>query len=94
MAKIMKTEGDKTEVSVIDANKTEKDILLRHAFHSLERDSNGQLTVTHVLSHPSENWKGLKGHVDADIIREHTFEPSATRRRRIYLDSKGGVCRG
>lgn len=77
VAKIMKTEGDKTEVRVIDVNKTEKDILLRDAFHSLERDSNGQLTVTHVLSHPSENWKGLKGHINADIIREHTFEPSA-----------------
>ena len=30
-----------------------------------------------MLSHPSENWKGLKGHINADIIREHTFEPSA-----------------
>jgi len=77
VAKIMKTEGDKTEVRVIDVNKTEKDILLRDAFDNLERDSNGQLTVTHVLSHPSENWKGLKGHINADIIREHTFEPSA-----------------
>lgn len=76
VAKILKTEGDKTEVRVVDANKTENDILLRDAFHALERDSKGQLTVTHVLSHPSENWKGLKGHVDADIIREHTFEPS------------------
>lgn len=76
VAKIMKADGDKTEVKVIDANKTEKDILLRDAFDSLERNSRGQLKVTHVLSHPSEEWKGLKGHVNKDIIRGNAFEPS------------------
>lgn len=76
MAKILKREGDKTEISVVDANKTEKDILLRDVFQKLESDSKGQLTRTHVLSHPSENWKGLKEYVNADIIREHTFGPS------------------
>jgi len=29
-----------------------------------------------VLSHPSsDEWKGLKGHVDEDIIKKNCFEP-------------------
>jgi len=28
-----------------------------------------------VLSHPSKDWKGIKGHVNADIIKENLFEP-------------------
>ncbi len=28
-----------------------------------------------MLSHPSKDWKALKGHVDAEIIRENAFGP-------------------
>ena len=76
ISRILKTEGDKTEIRVIDANKAESDILLRRQMDTLEKEHGKQFKITHVLSHPSEEWKGLKGHVNADIINENGFEPS------------------
>ncbi|KAH7401282.1 hypothetical protein BKA66DRAFT_564936 [Pyrenochaeta sp. MPI-SDFR-AT-0127] len=66
---------DKTEIRVVDANKSEKDILLRDALDEFEKNSKGRLQVTHVLSHASEDWQGKKGHVNADILKEALFEP-------------------
>lgn len=75
IARILKTEGDETQLRVIDANKSEDDILLREQMDDLEKGHQDQIKITHVLSHPSDAWKGIKGHVNADIIRENTFEP-------------------
>ena len=75
LARAMLSSDDKTEIRVVDANKSEKDILLKEALDEFEKNSNGRLKVTHVLSHPSDEWKGKKGHVDADIIKEALFEP-------------------
>ena len=68
--------GDKAvEVRVVDANKSEADILLHDELDRLEKESQGRLKVTHVLSHPSEGWKGIKGHVDERIIKDSLFAP-------------------
>jgi nitrate reductase (NAD(P)H) len=62
-------------IRVVDANKSEKDILLREELDHFEKESKGRLRVSHILSHPSEGWKGLIGHVDANIIKERLFPP-------------------
>ncbi|KAB5513293.1 hypothetical protein GE09DRAFT_1267342 [Coniochaeta sp. 2T2.1] len=76
IARIVLTKGDKTQVRVIDANKSEQDILLRDELARLERDSKGQLQLTHVLSHPSGEWTGHKGHLDAHLMKEVLFAPA------------------
>lgn len=76
IARIMMTPGDKTEIRVIDANKTEGDILMRNELKHFQDNSNGQLKITHVLSHASDSWGGLKGHVDGDKIKENLFSPT------------------
>lgn len=67
--------GEEVEVRVIDANKSEADILLHDELDHFVQASKGRLKVTHVLSHPSEKWTGLKGHVNADIIKKNLFPP-------------------
>ena len=68
--------GDQAiQLRVVDANKSEKDILLHDALSRLVEESKGRLKVTHVLSHPSESWKGLKGHVDEKMIKDSLFPP-------------------
>ncbi|KAI5368020.1 putative oxidoreductase, molybdopterin-binding domain, oxidoreductase FAD/NAD(P)-binding protein [Septoria linicola] len=71
---LLEKEGD-LEVRVVDANKSEKDILLHEELDHFEKESKGRLKVTHVLSHPSDDWKGKKGHVNADILKESLFKP-------------------
>jgi len=75
IARIMLTKGDNTRLRMIDANKSEGDMLLRDSLDRFEQMHQDQIKVTHVLSHPSEDWKGLKGHVNADIIKSYLFEP-------------------
>lgn len=66
---------DPTEVRVVDANKSEADILLRKELRHLEEFSEGRLKVTHVLSEAGDEWEGLTGHVTKEIMQEHLFPP-------------------
>jgi nitrate reductase (NAD(P)H) len=75
IARALLSSDDKTRICIVDANKSEKDILLKEELDNFEKNSNGRLRVTHVLSHPSDQWKGKKGHVNAAIIKESLFEP-------------------
>ncbi|OCL15197.1 hypothetical protein AOQ84DRAFT_225138 [Glonium stellatum] len=75
IARILLSKGDETEIRVVDANKSETDILLKEDLDKFEMDSKGQLKVRHVLSHPNDGWKGLKGHVGEDVIKKNLFEP-------------------
>lgn len=70
------------QVRIIDANKTEDDILLHSQLDEAEADSpDGGIKITHVLSHPKDkdSWikkGGLTGHVNDEIIRKSLFEPA------------------
>jgi NAD(P)H-flavin reductase len=75
ICRILKSDGDKTEIRVIDANKSEGDILLKDAMDLLAEKHKDQFKITYVLSHPSDEWKGIKGHVDEKIIKENGFAP-------------------
>jgi nitrate reductase (NAD(P)H) len=76
LARILLTKGDKTQIRVVDANNSEGDILLWDKLDEFERQSNGQLRITHVLSHPGDDWKGERGHINPDIIKANLFEPT------------------
>lgn len=78
--RVLEEKDSKLEIHVIDANKTEEDILLHEKLDEAEEKSKGKIKITHVLSHPKkeDEWKkkgGLSGHVNADIIKERLFPP-------------------
>jgi nitrate reductase (NAD(P)H) len=76
MARIAQSGGeDKTEVRVVDANKSEADILLKEDLDRFEKESEGRIKVTHVLSQAEEGWTGEKGRVDAELLRKCLFPP-------------------
>jgi nitrate reductase (NAD(P)H) len=62
-AKDQDDKEDKTALKVIDANKTEGDILLRGELDELANKHPDQFEITYVVSHPGDDWKGEKGHV-------------------------------
>ncbi|KAK3654164.1 hypothetical protein LTR56_004219 [Elasticomyces elasticus] len=66
---------EEVQVCVVEANKSESDILLREELEHFVQESKGRSKVAHVLSHPSESWQGLKGHVNADVLRSNLFPP-------------------
>ncbi|EAQ83661.1 hypothetical protein CHGG_10065 [Chaetomium globosum CBS 148.51] len=68
-------DGDGTEVRAVDANKSEGDILLKGELDRFERESEGRVKVTHVLSDAGEGWEGERGLVDADLLKKVLFPP-------------------
>lgn len=75
IARILLAKGDDTDIRAVDANKAESDILLRDELKNFEESWNGQLKVTHVLSHPSDQWQGKSGHVNEATLKEALFPP-------------------
>jgi nitrate reductase (NAD(P)H) len=61
IARALLSSSDKTQIRVVDANKSEKDILLREELGEFEKNGGGRLKITHVLSHPSDEWEGRRG---------------------------------
>lgn len=53
------------ELSIVFANKTEKDIVLRKELEELQP----RVKVTFALDNPPENWGGLKGFVTEEALK-------------------------
>lgn len=72
---ICEDESDKTKISLLYANNTEADILLREELDGFVKAFPEKLSVQYVLSQADDKWKGLKGFVTADMIKQ--FLPPA-----------------
>ncbi|CAM9788042.1 unnamed protein product [Phaeothamnion confervicola] len=64
---------DRTRLSLVFANKTEEDILLRDEFDRLASDNPERFQVWYVISevHNYNDWHYGTGHVNADMLRGH-----------------------
>lgn len=72
---ILRNPADKTEVTLLFANVTEEDIILRAELDALQY-LYPQFKVVHVLSNPSDSWTGYKGFVSKEMVEELMPEPS------------------
>ncbi|RHY19262.1 hypothetical protein DYB25_003945 [Aphanomyces astaci] len=73
---ILRNPEDNTDVTLIFANDTEEDILLRDELASYEQIYPG-FKVINVLSKPSESWTGYSGYITKDILEKHLPGASA-----------------
>lgn len=67
---------DDTKVTLLYANKTEEDILLRDELESLARDHSDQLSVYHTLSGPPQDWKQGEGRITKQLIEDRLPKPA------------------
>lgn len=67
---------DKTKIKLVDANKTEDDILLRDHLKELEDEHPDQFQVTHILSHANDSWKGERGFVTKEHLQKYCYPPA------------------
>ncbi|GAB1202853.1 hypothetical protein APSETT445_001476 [Aspergillus pseudonomiae] len=68
---ICEDDADKTQVSLLYANNTEEDILLRTELDDFARRHPEKFQVQYVLSQPGETWQGYRGFVNGDVIAKH-----------------------
>ncbi|PLN79597.1 putative cytochrome B5 [Aspergillus taichungensis] len=62
--------ADTTQVSLLYANNTEADILLRKELDAFAAEHPGKFRVRYVLSRPGEDWTGERGFVSAEMIEK------------------------
>ncbi|KAG8040134.1 hypothetical protein G9C98_000704 [Cotesia typhae] len=73
---IAKNPSDSTQVSLLFANQTEKDILMREELEQILKDRPEQLNLWYTLDTADANWKYSTGYITADMINEHMFPPA------------------
>lgn len=74
---ICEDDRDLTEVSLIYANRTEADILLREELEAMARKYPKNFKVHYMLDSPPSNWQYGSGYVTKDLMAEKFPVPSA-----------------
>uniref|UniRef100_H0UYI3 NADH-cytochrome b5 reductase n=1 Tax=Cavia porcellus TaxID=10141 RepID=H0UYI3_CAVPO len=72
---ITKNPSDKTRMSLLFANQTEEDILMRKELEELASTHLDQFSVWYTLDRPPVEWNYSSGFVTANMIREHLPPP-------------------
>jgi len=76
MAAILKDPADKTTMSLLYANQTEDDILVRDYLEDLQSKHPTRLKIWYTLDRPPPSWRYSSGFITADMIAEHLPGPS------------------
>uniref|UniRef100_A0A8C6E3M0 NADH-cytochrome b5 reductase n=1 Tax=Moschus moschiferus TaxID=68415 RepID=A0A8C6E3M0_MOSMO len=72
---ITRKPSDKTMMSVIFANQTEEDILMRNELEEVARTHPTQFNLWYTLDRPPVDWKYSTGFITKDMIKEHLPPP-------------------
>ncbi|KAI1735805.1 hypothetical protein F4680DRAFT_434511 [Xylaria scruposa] len=86
---ICEDQRDTTEISLIYANRTEEDILLRSELEAFARKYPKNLKLHYMLDKPSPDWQGGVGFVTKEIMAEHF--PAADPESKIMLCGPPGM---
>ena len=70
-------EQDTTQVSLLYANNTEADILLRDELDAFAAKCPHKFKVQYVLSHADDTWTGHRGFVSAELIQQYLAPAAA-----------------
>ncbi|CDK28638.1 unnamed protein product [Kuraishia capsulata CBS 1993] len=82
MSYITTTPEDLTEVSLLFANETENDILLRQELDSLAA-AYPNFKVAYTLTHPPANWEGETGYITKEMFEK--YMPAASEDTKIFV---------
>jgi len=82
---ILENPEDKTKVSLIFANVTEGDIILRKELDAYKRKYPDQFDVYYVLDKPGFFWKGGKGYVTREMLQKHMPSPSGGTENMVFV---------
>lgn len=82
ITKIITTPEDTTKITLLYANETENDILLKQELDEMS-NKYPDLTVHYCLNKPSESWSGYTGYVTKDMVE--TLMPTPTPENRLMI---------
>ena len=71
MLRHMRDTRDTRKVTLLYANRHEDQIIFRQELETITAGDHPDLTLTHVLSRPSDAWEGETGHLDGNMIEKY-----------------------
>lgn len=71
---VMRDDEDPTSCVVLDGNRLEEDILCREDLDALVVKGKGRGKVLHTLTQGNEQWTGLRGRINAELVNQHCGE--------------------
>lgn len=74
---IFNNPNDKTKVTLVFANVTEEDILLKREWEDLENSYPQRFRAFYVLDKPPKQWKGDKGFINKELLKTVLPEPKS-----------------
>jgi len=81
---VLSNKDDKTNVTFIFANQSEKDILLKERLDILQA-SHENFHVHFILDQASPSWRGLRGYISKDVLARYLPSPKMNNDIRIYV---------
>lgn len=72
----LNSEGDDTKITLLYANKSEADILLKERLDKLAAQHPSRFNVVYSLDDTPSGWKGEKGFVSKAMVQEHMPAPA------------------
>jgi nitrate reductase (NAD(P)H) len=75
---VMQDAQDPTTCVVLDGNRLEEDILCRSELDAYVAEDKVKCTVVHTLSKASESWKGRRGRISEDLLKEFATPEDAS----------------
>ena len=74
---VLQDANDATELSLLYANQTDADILVRDELDRLAREHPSRFKVWYTVDRPPEQWSYSRGFITAEMIAERLPPPSA-----------------
>lgn len=82
---ICEDERDLTEISLVYANRSEEDILLRKEMERFAKNYPKNLKIWYMLDKYSDDWKFGKGYITRDVLEERMPAPSDDSSTKVLL---------
>lgn len=80
-----------SKVTLIYGNRYEDQVIFKDQLDDLTEKYSGRFLVHHIISQPSDNWQGLKGRLNAEILKSLTKELIADDKTEFYLCGPQGM---
>jgi len=73
---VFRDKNDRTCLSLLFANQTEDDILLREELEEVQKEYPERFKLWYTVDRPNEDWAYSSGFISSDMIKDHLFPPS------------------
>ncbi|KAG8992711.1 NADH-cytochrome b5 reductase [Tulasnella sp. JGI-2019a] len=77
--------NDKTKITLIFSNVSEKDILVKETLDKWAKDHKDRFKIVYTLDKGDENWKGDTGFITKDMIQKYLAPPTSDNKVKVFV---------